>query len=215
MGASYYEHIEWIDKDLDSLQKIPRYIIDELLFRSPALEVTVQSDGFIDRFRMSDSDDAETLFQALTEGVMVLTGSNRRYATSFDEVESLLSEHDLLSGEFWTKGEFVVYTIPNDTKRQVKTLVDNLSKNNVGLKEQKQKLIQDKFKCLDALFRHIRNSFAHGAFQMFDVRGVGYLALQDGSLSSNPMQISSRMVISESRLSRWRTLFRRLEANGI
>lgn len=215
MGASYYGNLGWLNSDPSSLRDVPRYVIDELLIGSPALEVSVRSEGFINRFNLKDSDDAETLFEELTEGLRVLTSSNRRYATNADEVESLLNSNGLMNGKFWTRGEFVVYTIPNDTKQQVKTLVSKLSENNVGLKNQKQKLIQDKFQCLDALFRHIRNSLAHGSFQMMEVQGAKVMIFQDGNQSSSFRQISSRMVISEDRLSKWRTLFRRLEIEGI
>ena len=215
MGASYYDHLEWIENGIGSLNNTPRYVIDELLICTPALDVSARSAGLIDRFRIKDSDDAEVLFGELTEGVNIFTSSKLLFASSSDEVERILIENELLNGEFWRNGEFVVYTIPSETKRQVKTLVEELSQSNVGLKEQKQKLIQNKFQRVDALFRHIRNSLAHGAFQVVEVEGVDMMILQDGNSSQAIRQISSRMVISMDRLANWRTLFRRLEVEGV
>lgn len=215
MGASYYDHLEWIENNIMSLEGIPRFIFDEFLINTPALEVSARSTGFIDRFRIKDSDDAEVLFRELTEGIEVFTSSKLLFASSSDEIERILIENGLLDGEFWKKGEFIIFTIPSETKRQVKALVEELSHSNVGLKDQKQKLIQNKLQRVDALFRHIRNSLAHGAFQVVAVDGVDMMILQDGSSSQAIRQISSRMVVSMNRLANWRTLFRRLEVEGV
>ena len=51
MGASYYDHLEWIENSIGSLNNTPRYVIDELLICTP-LSMFLLVLGFIDRFRI-------------------------------------------------------------------------------------------------------------------------------------------------------------------
>lgn len=65
---------------------------------------------------------------------------------------------------------------------------------------------------VDSLFRHIRNSFAHGSFQTKIVQGASYLVLQDGNTKG---KMSSRMVLKTERLETWITDFYQFQKFGI
>lgn len=212
MSLVHRDNLQWLEQCNKPLSDIPIQIIEELLVKSPALETTVQSDGFISRFSVADSDDAEVLFQYLLNGVAFYASDTKRYASSADEVERLLSDHGLVAGDFWQSGEFAVYTVPSKAITQVNHAVEQLCASNTSLKEQKKTLIKDKYLQVDALFRHIRNSFAHGAFQIKTVDGEKYLILQGCNTNG---YVSSRMVLKTSRFESWITDFYRFERKGV
>lgn len=211
--AKHIDYIEWID-DIDTLDTdLGHLVLREFLLRTPTLEASARSDGWINRFRIHDSDDAEALFESMTEKIKVISSDRYRYASSVDEVARLLQREGLLDGSFWEKGSFAVYAISNEAKTQVKKAVDSAVATNNLLKSKKSKLIKVKYLQVDALFRHIRNAIAHGAFQikMVDNRHK-VCVFQDSSVSGD---LSARIVLDEEILREWATSFSRYEQNGV
>ena len=211
--AKYTDYLEWID-DVKSLDTdFGRFLLREFLLRTPTLEASARSDGWINRFRIHDSDDAETLFEELTTNVRLLRKANPRYASSAKEVEELLRDGGLLEGRFWENAPFAVYTVPNDAKKQVESAIDSAVSQNSLLKDKKKQLVKTKYLQVDALFRHIRNAIAHGAFQikMVDDRHK-VCVFQDSSVSGD---LSARIVLGEEILREWVTSFSRYEQNGV
>lgn len=211
--AKHVDYIEWID-DVDTLDTdLGHLVLREFLLRTPALEVTVLSDGWINRFRIHDSDDAEALFEELTANIRLLKKTNCRYASSAKEVEELLRKENLLKGRFWGNSSFAVYTVPNDVKTQVESAIVSAVSQNSLLKDKKKQLVKAKYLQVDALFRHIRNAIAHGAFQikMVDDRHK-VCVFQDSSVSGD---LSARIVLGEEILREWVTSFSRYEQNGV
>ena len=132
--AKHIDYIEWID-DIDTLDTDLGYLVlREFLLRTPALEASARSDGWINRFQIHDSDDAEMLFEELTTNVRLLRNANPRYASSAKEVEKLLREENLLEGRFWESSSFAVYTVPNDAKKQVESAIDSAVSQNRRLR---------------------------------------------------------------------------------
>lgn len=211
--AKHLEHVEWLDS-LDTVETdLGQFILFEFLLFSPALEVSARSKGWISRFGVHDSDDAEVLFDELTKNVRVLRSEKKRYASNVDDLEHLLRAESLLDGDFWRHESFVVYTVPNEAKTQVKNAITAAIDGNSQLKDRKRRLIQDKYLQVDALFRHIRNSIAHGAFQIKEVDGSKRVCIfQDASFSGD---LSARLVIKEETLREWVASFRRYEAKGV
>ena len=204
--------LDWLDDSRDSTRLLDSIIIQEFLLGTPALDVSYRSRGFINRFAIKDSADAETLFAYLMDGVNYFPNNSLGYASSASEVEKLLEERDLLDGRFWLRGEFAVFVVSSRTKTQVSSIVEQMSSNNHGLKAQKRKLVKKKFELVDSLFRHIRNSLAHGSFQVVATDAGDAIILQD---SNEKGEVSSRMVFRISRLQEWITEFRRFEATGV
>lgn len=211
--AKHIDYIEWID-DIDTLDTdLGHLVLREFLLRTPALEASARSDGWINRFQIHDSDDAEALFESMTEKIKVISSDRYRYASSVDEVARLLQREGLLDGSFWEKGSFAVYAIPNEAKTQVKKAVDSAVATNNMLKSKKSKLIKVKYLQVDALFRHIRNAIAHGAFQIKKVDDRHKVCVfQDSSVSGD---LSARIVLGEEILREWVASFSRYEQNGV
>ena len=211
--AKSEDHIEWITSldtaDIDFVQ----FLLKEFLINSPALEVSARSEGWITRFGINDSDDAETLFGSLTDKLRCFTSDKQRFAANSDEVERLLNKYRCLSGPFWNENPFIVYTILNDVRKQVDIAITNSTEKNSVLKESKKKLVKAKYQQVDALFRHIRNALAHGSFQpkLIDSRHRVCI-FQDSSTSGD---LSARMVIGEETLRHWAAQFAVYEANGV
>ena len=60
---------------------------------------------------------------------------------------------------------------------------------------------------LMSIFRHLRNSFAHGRFNVIDSNGEQYFLFEDRSTridkKKNTYPISARMILRESTLLKW------------
>ena len=211
--AKHADYLEWID-DVKSLDTdFGRLLLREFLLRTPTLEASARSDGWINRFRIHDSDDAETLFEELTTNVRLLRNANPRYASSAKEVEDLLQEENLLEGRFWENSSFAVYTVPNDAKKQVESAIKSAVSQNSLLQDKKRQLVKAKYLQVDALFRHIRNAIAHGAFQIKKVDDRHKVCVfQDSSVSGD---LSARIVLGEEILREWVASFSRYEQNGV
>lgn len=211
--AKHIDHIEWLDNVETLDTDLGKTVIREFLLCSPALEVSARSEGWISRFGINDSDDAEILFNELTRGVRVVKSAGCRYATSTSEVERLLCAEGLMGGEFWNTASFIVYTVPNDAKTQVNKAVAAATDGNTLLKDKKKALVKDKYLQVDALFRHLRNAIAHGAFQIKEMHpGRRICVFQD---ASNSGDLSARLVIKEKTLREWIAAFRRYEQEGV
>lgn len=210
--AIHKDNLQWLEQADRPFESIPIQVIEELLIKSPALDVSARSQGFINRFHIKNSLDAEALFEHLTEGVDVLKPEGSRCASSADEVETLLRSSNLFNGPFWNNGEFLLFTVSSETKTQVKRFVDEIDSSNSRLGKQKAELVKIKFQMVDSLFRHIRNSFAHGSFQTKIVQGTPHLVLQDGNTKG---KMSARMVLKTERLEAWITDFYQFQKIGI
>lgn len=211
--AKSEDYLEWITTLDTSDTGFIHFLFKEFLINSPALEVSARSKGWITRFAIKDSDDAEILFDSLTENLTILTSNKQRCASSSTEVERLLIDNNCLNGSFWNNKPFVVYTIPNEAKSQVAIAISNSTENNSTLKESKKKLVKAKYQQVDALFRHIRNALAHGSFQPKRIDSRHKVCIfQD---SSNSGDLSARMVISEEMLRSWTSKFENYETNGV
>lgn len=211
--AKHIDHVEWLD-DIETLETdLGKLMVREFLLCSPALEVSVRSSGWISRFGVNDSDDAEILFTEMMRDIRLLKSDGNRYATSVKEVEALLEANELLDGNFWECGSFAVYTVPNDVKTQVNKAIDAAVAKNSALKDKKRKLVKDKYLQMDSLFRHLRNAIAHGAFQIKEMNnGKRVCVFQDSSTSGD---LSARAVIGEEKLRGWIALLRKYEQQGV
>ena len=211
--AKSEDHLEWITALDTSDTDFVQFLLREYLINSPALEVSARSKGWITRFSIKDSDDAEILFNSLMKNLKVLSNNRQRYASSSAEVEELLIDNNCLYGSFWNEKPFVIYTIPYEAKSQVAAAISNSIERNSTLKESKKRLVKAKYQQVDALFRHIRNALAHGSFQPMMVGPRHRVCIfQDSSTTGD---LSARMVIDEETLRSWASLFVKFETNGV
>ncbi|MBR2836421.1 MAG: hypothetical protein IKE43_12035 [Coriobacteriales bacterium] len=189
-------HIEGFEKDL----------IGEFLLSSPALEVTARSNGFIERFKIVDSVGADVLFNHLTRDIdlcLVLDSS--------EKLKDKLEEKKLLYKHFWEKSEFILMTcnVPNNIENYIK---ENYCVKHTGLAKERNKMVLTSYKRLDALFRHIRNSLAHGLYSSFGEDDNQIWVFQDHNQDQN---ISARLVLKQKRIHDWITDFCRFETEGV
>ena len=206
-GEPAKAHIEWVDEvRFRNLNSFDAELIAEFLIGTPALGVSAQSQGFADRYGIKTSDDAEALFNELMKGV------ENKVAGDAAELAKMLTSSNRLSGEFWTLGEFAFFSIGNPSTVAANNFADAVVNSNSAIADQKKQLVKNKISKLDALFRHLRNSLAHGSFNSFAANGSRIYVFQDANTKGD---ISARICISESNLRRAITTLRRCEAIGV
>ena len=199
-------HIGWLPEDTYR-DKTFGLLIRELLIRTPALDTSFRSDGFVERFHLKNVSDALTLYAYLTDGVEVA----KAFDSAGDLAEDLKDRH-WDGDDFWQDDEFIAMVIPSDTKKGVSAAVGRLPQNT-ALYEEKRKVTIKYFNLDDAIFKHIRNSLAHGLFGKFETpKGAVVYAFQD---SNTNHAVSARMVLSEERLKDWITRFHVMEQKGV
>lgn len=205
-GALAKDHVEWLDGFSGNLDETDCLFIQELLVRTPAVNVSYLSEGFVERYSVFSLDGAVALRELLTDGVDICNN-----VSSAESLKGVLTTNDLLLNEFWNRGEFIVMTINTPEKVEEK-LTESIRKSKAGLADRRISSIKKEFRWLDSLFRHLRNSMAHGQFRRVEANfGAAYI-FQDANADKN---ISARIVLSEKRLRQWVTELRRLEKVGV
>lgn len=205
-GAVSKDHLEWLDFEKSDFSDFELRLIAELLLRSPAIDVTRFSTGFVERFGVATTDAAEALLEDLTQDLVLYPDQE-----SAEDLRSVLIKQDLLNGEFWRHGEFILMTI-NVPNYVAIDLTAPILGSNGALSEQRAACAKRRYRRLDALFRHIRNALAHGQFQRKDNLGDTCYIFQDANIDGN---ISARMVLSEERLQNWITRIYYLDTIGV
>ena len=103
--------------------------------------------------------------------------------------------------------EFICMSIsPQSVLKKTYQLYPDIKSEEIGAEDRNR---YKNLLCLDALYRHVRNSLAHGFFtevirKSSDGKRRPYLYLQDNNPSR---QITARMFVSYDRLERWAKSF--------
>lgn len=103
--------------------------------------------------------------------------------------------------------EFICISIsPQSVLKNTYKLYSDVKSEEIGIEDRNQ---NKNLLCLDALYRHVRNSLAHGLFTEVTRKSPDggrrpYLYLQDNNPSR---QITARMFVSYDRLERWAKSF--------
>lgn len=206
-GTPSRDHISWVNtKRFRKPEDFDQQLLAEFLLGTPAVDVSAQSAGFIQRFKCNSSDDAEALFIAMTEGVDVMK------VDTANELALELRATDRLEGGFWETGEFAVFVTGNTSAKVADEFAKTTIDPSSAIFDTKSRLIKRKIAQLDAFFRHIRNALAHGSFNSFATESGQVYAFQD----ANPAgYISARICLSEKRLKSIITTIHRCEIEGI
>lgn len=200
------EHIGWLPMDVKE-DKTLQLLIQEFLIKTPALETSFRSKGFVERFHLHGVADALTLYEYLTKDLEFVWERD-----SAGTLAEKIKEKGWDADDFWDKGELMAVLIPSATKKDVGMIVDGLPKAT-ALVEERREVTKKYFNIDDAIFKHIRNSLAHGLFGVFDdSQGMRIYAFQDSNSNND---VSARIVLSEKRLRDWVTSFRRFEMKGV
>lgn len=148
------------------------------------INTTVNATSFLAQMRLKDSDISFRSFESPNELARGLR-------------DDLIANDDFLVYE----GEFVY--ICNSTLVSVAKEINKLKEfaPNQKKKEGKKRQNKSEFRRLDAIFRHLRNSFAHGQFTRFKKDdGSYYWALQDANSKG---RVTARCLLKESTLDSW------------
>lgn len=148
------------------------------------INTTVNATSFLAQMRLKDSDISFRSFESPNDLARGLR-------------DDLIANDDFLVYE----GEFVY--ICNSTLVSVAKEINKLKEfaPNQKKKEGKKRQNKSEFRRLDAIFRHLRNSFAHGQFTRFKKDdGSYYWALQDANSKG---RVTARCLLKESTLDSW------------
>lgn len=205
-GAKASDHIGWVNAQFRSLTEFDVLLIKEFLIGTPAIGLSKQSSGFISRFSVNETADAEVLLDEICQGLDVY------WHESAEQLKESLINSDRLGDIFWKRGEFASMVTSSTVTRAIKPMLEAIEKNKTARTEQKTRLVRSKYEKADTFFRHIRNAIAHGSFRRIGNGSSALYAFQDENRDGF---ISARMVISEKHLRDIITSMREFEKNGI
>lgn len=179
-------------------------ILPSLLIRfvylSEAHGVSKSTSGFISDLRIDRTERASSLYKKLGSdlGVRVRAFSNP------DDLGAALSEDGLAGDDFTNQDQefaYFVFSGHSAIAKRVKELPEfrKGAVRKTGSKRQNK----SEFYRLDSLFRHLRNSLAHGQFSKVDNDGESFWAFQDSNAKG---LVTSRWLLRETTLSKWAQL---------
>ena len=152
------DYLGWIPEDCH-LDENRAWIVEKYLLKSLAVGASKRSRGFIDELEIRHSSSAEALLKRLESDDFRFDFKNNAH-----EVESYVVE---LEGLPWELGEYYVCT-----RSDKKALIDAVSEldeyiavDSSSLADEGLPQIKERFREVDAVFRHLRNAIAHGCFR--------------------------------------------------
>lgn len=205
-GAKASDHIGWVNAQFRSLTEFAGAPYQGIPHRHTSNRLSKQSSGFISRFSVNETADAEVLLDEICQGLDVY------WHESAERLKESLINSDRLGDIFWKHGEFASMVTSSTVTRAIKPMLEAIEKNKTARTEQKTRLVRSKYEKVDTFFRHIRNAIAHGSFRRIGNDSSALYAFQDENRDGF---ISARMVISEKHLRDIITSMREFEKNGI
>lgn len=190
------------DEPLSSnrLLKLRRYA-SRFVMESEAIGATKQTNGFIKDLSISTTQRVRSFIRSLSLDYDVL------YAAVGDpEKLTALLQKEKLDGKDYIEAEvpfcFFVFSGLSVVSKQVNELKE--FRSGEAKKSGSAKQNKSEFYRLDCLFRHLRNSIAHGQYKCLEkVDKEPMWAFQD---SNSRGVITARMVLPESILDSWEQL---------
>lgn len=168
------------------------------VYLSEAHGVSKSREGFIKDLRVDRSERARSLYKKFE-----LDGAVRlRAFSSPDDLGQALKSEGLSDNSFvQCHDEFAFYLFSGHAA--ISKRVGELPEFKKGAKRKSGSKRQNKseFYRLDSLFRHLRNSLAHGqCMRMENAKGEAVWALQDSNARGI---VTSRLLLRETTLSKW------------
>lgn len=172
-------------------------LLVRFVYLSEAHGASKSTSGFIRDLRIDRTERASRLLHRLGSDL----GVDVRSYSNPDDLGKALSRDGLATGEFiHCDREFAYYVFSGHAA--IAKRVKELSEFKVGAKRKTGSKRQNKseFYRLDSLFRHLRNSLAHGQFVRVKTNGKWYWAFQDSNVKG---VVTSRWLLSEASLKKW------------
>lgn len=175
-------------------------LLVRFVYLSEAHGASKGTPGLIRDLRIDRTERASRLLKRLGSDL----GVDVRSYSGPDDLGKALSRDGLATGEFiYCDREFAYYVFSGHAA--IAKRVKELSEFKVGAKTKtgSKRQSESEFYRLDSLFRHLRNSLAHGQFARIETGGELFWAFQDSNAKG---VVTSRWLLSEATLSKWAEL---------
>lgn len=189
----------WIKPSMSAVESplLSRLMV-RFVYLSEAHGVSKSREGFIKDLRVDRSERARSLYNKFElDGTVCL-----RAFSSPDDLGQALKNEGLSDNDFvHYDNEFAFFIFSGYSA--VSSRVGELSEFKKGAKRKSGQKRQNKsdFYRLDSLFRHLRNSLAHGqCMRIESAKGGAVWALQDSNARG---VVTSRMLLRETTLFEW------------
>ena len=193
----------WIGKtplDKEGVERLQLYL-QRFVAETEAIDSTRQTGGFIDDLSIYTTERASSFFLQMRLGESICF----RTFEDPNRLGKALREDDLAADSFFeTSSEFVY--LCNSSSSALTKRIANLKEfqPDAPRKHGKKRQNKSEFRRLDALFRHLRNAFAHGQYKRIERHdGTVVWALQD---SNSRGRVTARFLLNEKTLDSWRGL---------
>ena len=188
---------EWLSSKVHPLQNEDmQMLFEEFLIGSPAIGTSLLSQDFIDGQHVNTTAVAIALRDKLVGDIPY-----KSFVSS-----SGLCEHvaTLVASDasIWKQGEFAYFCLSFSKKAEekIKGLRDYSQADVAGVGDEAAEIVLQRFKEVDALYRHLRNSLAHGGFKVVETETGAGLFTHDFNTSGN---LSAVMFLKIERLRKW------------
>ena len=191
-GAMASEHLRWVESKYQRPNDFEQRLIYELLFRSPAVGCSAQSDGYIARFGLKTTEAVILLRDELLAGV------ETKWCRGAADLKSRLEADYRLDHLDLEASDYAYMLVSSKTDLIDREIVGLIETRKTARSKQKAEMVRQRFLEVDGIFRHLRNALAHGAFQRFaNARGEPLYVFQDADSKG---QVSARLKLSEQKL---------------
>lgn len=176
-----------------------RFAFEEFLIKSPSVGCSCLAKDFIDGQRVTTSALAEVLRNHLLEKVEF------EFFDGSPNLKSEISKVVVGGSDVWRDGEYayLVLNFPNAAIDRFKELDGCRQRNAAYIEKEAEKIVLERFKEVDSIYRHLRNALAHGTFKKVYVSNEKGLFLYDLNRDGN---LSAVMFLTFARLKNWRQL---------
>lgn len=195
--VSWIKQVHESYKDDVSKKKL-RIYLQRFVSESEAIDATRQTNGFITDLNIYTTVQANAFLEQMCFDSAVKT----RWAYTPNDLAKAAHEAGNDSSDF-IKRDYEFALICLSTAACLNKRIAGLSEFKPGAKTKTGRKRQNKssFRRLDAVFRHLRNAFAHGQYlRVVKPDGSVWWALQDANGKGN---VTARMLLKEDTLDAW------------
>ena len=199
--ASAYS--DWINADI-SIDSNTKQYIEFFVMGTPSLGLSWKGRELYSFYFYENPEEYVALWDKLCEGI-----EDYLCAKTYDELWEKLKKHEWLCfSDMPTDVAEAIYIYVGDYKND-KLHKEYFSESKVDSKGKENKKRSEEAKeytriaCVNKLFYHVRNSFAHGCYALFEDEMERYYIFQDVKPGEREKTISARIVVSEARIKKW------------
>lgn len=198
----------WIDRSDYRIDSFTVEMFENFVLGTPSVDISEKGRDLYTVYSLIEPSSYKLLWKKLTDGI-----SECLIGKSAKEVKELINKSTILNYSTIPAKltEAICIQVPEAYqadelyRKHFLTLPAISSKGKNNIDRHKDAEERRTVSYVNRLFRHIRNSLAHGRFAIADSEGDEYYILQD---VSNQGEVSARMIIRQSRLKEWMSLLK-------